>query len=565
MVLLLTLAGMGEGLGIVTLLPVIETALGLGDEPSTVSLIVIGALERVGLEASVPVLLVVIVAAISLKSVAIWFAMSQVAFAVAEQMKDWRVRLIRALLVVRWEHFARQRTGSVASVVVHEANRAAAAYRESCGAIAGVLQIFMYVAIALWISWPVAVMASLAGLGSFLAFSGLTRSARRAGASHYVHVDSLTARLVDVLQGIKPIKAMAHEDRLLPHLEYDTEGLAKAEKQLVLAHETTKMFSEPVAAVLLALGIVAVLRWELVPFASVIVLAFVFYRLLGQLNGLLTRYQTIVAGESAYWAMHGMISGIEREAEQPGGHRVVEVVRKAIRFNQVSFSYGQHRVLESVDLEIPAGTLCALTGASGQGKSTLADLIVGLLRPTEGEIMVDGIPLAEMDLRRWREHLGYVPQEVLLLNASIEENVTLGDPSLSPADVERALEAAGAEDFIKSLPKGIKTTVGERGSRLSGGQRQRIAIARALVRSPTLLILDEITSALDPGTERDILEHLDRLKGNVTMLFISHQPEVQRYADRTFIIHSGDVATMVGDAEVSSDTTSALQAGVTPS
>lgn len=551
MVLLLTMAGLGEGLGVVTLLPVIETAIGLGEDPSAVSLLVIGALEGMGLEASVRTLLVVIVLAISLKSIAIWFAMSQVAFGVADQMKEWRVRLIRALLAVRWEHFSRQRTGSVASVVVHEANRAAAAYREACMAMAGLLQVIMYVVIALWISWPVAVMASLAGLTSFVAFSGLTRSARRAGANHYAHVDSLTARLVDVLQGIKPIKAMGHEERILPHLERDTEGLARAEKQLVFASETTKMFSEPMAAGLLALGIAAVMTWELVPFASVIVLAFVFYRLLSQLNNLLTRYQVIVAGESAYWALHRMIRNIEKEQEDSGGHQVLEEVNIGIRFRDVSFSYGAHRVLDSVDIEIPAGTLCALTGASGQGKSTLADMIVGLLKPTSGRILVDDVPLNDMDMRRWREHLGYVPQEVLLLNGSIEENVTLGDSSLTEADVRAALTAAGAQEFIESLPHGIATSVGERGSKLSGGQRQRIAIARALVRKPTLLILDEITSALDPGTERDILRQLQLLKGTVTMLFISHQPEVRRYADRSFVIQAGRVTPHHSDPDVS--------------
>lgn len=543
MVMLMTLAGLGEGLGIVTLLPIIETALGSADEPSTISLLVIRGLQFLGFEASLPALLTLIVVAISLKAVAVWFAMNQVAFAVADQMKEWRIRLLKALLAARWEHFSKERTGSVASVVTHEANRAAAAYRESCGALAGLLQVLMYAVIAVWISWPVALMASVAGLGSFVVFRGLTSSARQAGMNHYAHVDSLTARLVDVLQGIKPIKAMAHEERLLPHLRRDAEGLAKAEKQLVFASETTKMFLEPIAAVLLALGIAGVLRWQLVPFATVLVLAFVFYRLLAQLNGLLTRYQVIIAGESAYWAMHRMISRVESQAETDRGSRQVDRVEEAIRLEDVSFAYSDHPVLQGVNLEIPAGSLCALSGASGQGKSTLADLILGLLRPTEGRITIDGIPLGEVDLRNWRSNLGYVPQEILLLNDSILENVTLGDPSLSREDADRALSAAGAADFVAGLPEGIETKVGERGSRLSGGQRQRIAIARALVRRPTLLILDEVTSALDPQTERDILSQLHELKGSVTMLFISHQSEVRRYADRIFVIKNRRVET----------------------
>lgn len=543
MVLLLTLAGLGEGLGIITILPVIETALGSVDEPSGISLFVVDTLGLFGLDASLPVLLSLIVAAISLKALALWFALNQVGFAVADQMKEWRVRLVRALMAVRWEHFSQEQTGSVASVMTYEVNRAAAAYREACSALSAVLQVIMYAVIALWISWPVALMAGLAGLISLLALRGLNRLAREAGVNHREHVDSLSSRLVDVLQGIKPVKAMAHEERLLPHLRRDAEGLARAEKQLIFTYQTTKMLLEPIAAVLMALGIAVVLRWELVPFATVLVLAFLFYRLLAQLNGILTRYQNVIAGESAYWAMQRMIFRVESEAEITSGSTQIERVSESIVFENVSFSYSDHLVIDDVSLDIPAGSLCALSGPSGQGKSTLADLILGLLRPTSGRIIIDGIPLDEIDLRVWRSHLGYVPQEILLLNDTVLENITLGDPSLSEEDAHRALRAAGAAQFVAALPEGIQTSVGERGSRLSGGQRQRIAIARALIRRPTLLILDEVTSALDPETGRAILSQLEGLKGSVTMLFISHQDDVQRCADRTFFIKDRVVET----------------------
>jgi ATP-binding cassette subfamily C protein len=171
----------------------------------------------------------------------------------------------------------------------------------------------------------------------------------------------------------------------------------------------------------------------------------------------------------------------------------------------------------------------------------VVDLIVGLLTPQSGDILVDDAPLGEVDLRLWRESIGYVPQELLLLHDTLHNNVTLGDDSIAPEQVLAALRAAGAGSFVNDLPEGVDTVVGERGSRLSGGQRQRIALARALVRNPRLLVLDEVTTALDPVTEAEVCETLASLKGKVTILSISHQPALADVADRVYHLANGQL------------------------
>ncbi len=165
-------------------------------------------------------------------------------------------------------------------------------------------------------------------------------------------------------------------------------------------------------------------------------------------------------------------------------------------------------VLKNITIEIPSRTFTSIIGPSGAGKTTLVDLVTGLFEPIKGQVLIDGVPLPELDLRKWRRMIGYVPQDTILLHDSIFSNVTLGEPSFSEEDVEHALKAAGAWDFINAMPEGVQTIVGERGAKLSGGQRQRIAIARALVHRPQLLILDEATSALDPETEAAICQTL---------------------------------------------------------
>ena len=207
----------------------------------------------------------------------------------------------------------------------------------------------------------------------------------------------------------------------------------------------------------------------------------------------------------------------------------------------VSFSYADQRILHSVSIEIPAGCVTVLMGPSGSGKTTIADIILGLYPPDRGRVLLDGVPLDEIDLRSWRRSVGYVPQELVLFHDSICANVALGDPSIGETEVRRALELAGAWEFIEAMPEGVWTGVGPHGARLSGGQRQRIALARALVGSPKLLILDEATSALDPESERQICANVRRLAGETTVLAITHRPALLEIADRRYRVEYGRV------------------------
>jgi ATP-binding cassette subfamily C protein len=168
-------------------------------------------------------------------------------------------------------------------------------------------------------------------------------------------------------------------------------------------------------------------------------------------------------------------------------------------------------------------------------------LFRSLFEPEQGRVTLDGVPLKEIDIGRWRSQVGYVPQEILLFNDTILANVTLGDPTITEADAIRALETAGAMRFVAELSNGLFTTVGDRGVLLSGGQRQRIALARALVTEPALLILDEATSALDPETEAEICAAVGRQRGRLTVLAITHQPAWVDLADRVYRIDQGNV------------------------
>jgi len=217
--------------------------------------------------------------------------------------------------------------------------------------------------------------------------------------------------------------------------------------------------------------------------------------------------------------------------------------------------------LRNVSLAIPAGGITAIVGASGAGKTTVIDLVTALLRPQEGEVFIDDLPLQRVDWRAWRRMMGYVPQDTVLLHDTIRNNVTLGDPELTETDAVAALRAAGIWDFVAAMPEGLETIVGERGGKLSGGQRQRVALARALAHRPRVLILDEATSALDPETEAAICRTLEELRGELTIVAISHQSPLVEVADRVYRMAAG-TATLVVDGANLRKATPGIAAGL---
>jgi ATP-binding cassette, subfamily C, bacterial len=208
----------------------------------------------------------------------------------------------------------------------------------------------------------------------------------------------------------------------------------------------------------------------------------------------------------------------------------------------VSFRYDKddrNFVLDHLELFIRARQTTVILGPSGGGKSTFADLLIGLLTPDLGQVLIDGKPLEGNLLHSWRKSVGYVPQESLLFHETLADNMRWASPESSDEDIWEALRLAAAVDFVKALPEGLKTIVGDRGVRLSGGQRQRIALARALLRKPTLLLLDEATSNLDAENEQRIIQALQELRGTMTVVFISHRQSAVQCADRVVVIEGG--------------------------
>ncbi|MCW5745882.1 MAG: ABC transporter ATP-binding protein [Alphaproteobacteria bacterium] len=543
----LLLGGLAEGIGIASMLPVLSLA-GAPTAPagttgsSQLQRAVVDLLHVLGLEPTLPTLLVLVLGGLWLRAALSLVAMNIVGIMVAEFATGLRLSLIDALLRARWSHFLRHPVGRHTNAMSIEASRASEAYLAIATCITLVFQAAIFTGIALMISWRLSLMSLAMGGVVLLVLSGLVRVSRRAGLRQTQRTQMLIARLNDVLLGIKALKAMGQQDQLGAFFRTNALRLNAALRRQVLSRQAIQSLREPLLAMLLGLAFLYAVDSPDASLANLLVMAFVLIRIVTMIARAQERYQEAVAAESAYWSVRGAIDEAVGEAET-ASRGLPPRLERACLLREVSFAHGDRVVLDRVSLAIEVGKVTVLTGASGAGKTTIADLVVGLHQPGAGEILIDDVPLAKVDLMAWRHMVGYVPQEVTLFNDSVLANVTLERAGFSRDDARDALIQAGAWSFVSRLPLGMDTAVGERGGLLSGGERQRVALARALLGKPRLLILDEATSALDPENEAALCARIAALSHEIglAVLAIAHQPAWLRVADRVYLVAPGAV------------------------
>lgn len=548
LMVLLLLAGLADGIGLSAMLPMLNLAFdgaqgGAMSEPAEgdeLSLFTYRLIESLNLTPGLGVMLGLIVFGIGTKSLLVFLAERRIGYLAAEVATQLRLDLLRAVTASSWLFYVRQSVGRLANAMATEAWRASNAYVYAIRLLVVFIETIVYFVLAMLVSWEATLVCLAAGLGVWAISHHFVRIAGFAGSGQTRGYRALLGSLTDILLSIKTLKSMGRERSAEALVAQQSNDLKHDLRREVLGNAGLDAAQESLYTLVIVIGIYLALVQFQMELATVTFLTLVLMRLLKRGSKVQKEYQRMITCETAYWSLQETVEDARAQAEAVDGRGSAQFDR-AITLDNVSFSYGDEPVIEGVNLSIPKGQITCLVGESGSGKSTIADLIIGLIRPTSGGVLVDDVSLADIDLAAWRHSIGYVPQDNLLLHDSVYENVALGDKTLTEANVMRALEAAGAAGFVATLPDGVHTTVGERGARLSGGQRQRIMMARALAHRPSLLVLDEATSALDPASEAAICETLNALKGDLTILAVTHQTALRRIGDRVYLVKDGSV------------------------
>ncbi len=550
MLIALLLSGIAEGIGLSAMLPLLTITLGdtqglTGKQTTAAGEMIRNFFETIGITPTLELLLILILATLLLKTALVLIANRNVGYTIAHLTTKLRQQILRAYMLTRWEFHLSQPIGKLAAAMGSETSQTAKAFAAGVSIIVIAINTVIYIIVSMMISWKVTLVALATGLFIWYPLNRFVKKARKAGRRQVKVNRSMQTEFVDSIQSIKPLKAMAREDRAETILIAKTKKLKNALKKEIMSKVSLAAYQEGSKVMFLLLALyVAIVIWGMAP-TNVMILILLLGRILVKLGKVQKQYQQVGFLEHGYWSMKKTLETAQKMSESKQGGRKPEL-RQAIRLKEVSFAYSENEVLKDISLVFPAGEISAIVGESGSGKTTIVDLIIGLLRPKTGDVWIDELPLKLVDLHQWRRMIGYVPQETLLLNDSILMNVTLGDPDITEGEAQEALRKAGIWEFVEKRPKGIYSSVGQRGLMLSGGQRQRIAIARALVRKPKLLVLDEATTALDPENEAAICETLRKLRGDITILAISHQSAIMQVADRAYRLQ-GQTAVAVED------------------
>ena len=528
---------------VVLAISLLSTALALA-QPYIAKLLIDEALLRRNMRALVAVAVLMVVVAVLGFALNILSSYRYVKVS-AEVLFDMRLTLYRHLQALSPRFYARTRLGDIVSRINNDIGEI---QRVSADTILSLLASLAFlagsVAIMLWLNWRLfLVSVALLPLSALV----LRHYQRRLTA----HVRCMRERsadigsfLIETLTGMRLVVASHAE-------EHEVERFRGRNRQFIdalLAMQLTSYLAGALPGTLLTLATAAVFLYggKLVIDGVMTVgalVAFMAYhlRLLAPVQNLLGLYASLATARVSLDRVFELLDTPVEVVERPNAAPFT-AARGDIEFDRVTLRHDRGEpVLSEVSFRIPAGGICAIVGPSGVGKSTVADLILRLYDPDSGEVRLDGRDLRDLKLADLRRHIALVDQAPFLMHASIAENIAYAWPEATRDEIIQAARAAAIHDFIAALPEGYDTLAGERGLALSAGERQRIAIARALLRRPSVLVLDEPTAALDPATEEELCALVARLMRGRTMIVITHRPHLMHMADQVVMLEGGKV------------------------
>ena len=559
LVFLNVVSAMVESLGILLFIPFLEQlTLTSAPEPRGLLSSVLAMLNVGSIAGTLGVLVVVFV----VKGILVFFLVTYRETLLNRTRQRTRDQLIECYSNLDYRYALQQSSGFFGNLVVGETDRAGLAMEEFCHVVSALITASIFFVIAFFLYRSVSVFM-LMGVGlSFLLLRKLSARAR----SYSITITSLSGRLneflIQTLQAFKYIKATARFAPLRSQFSAISADTRQTRNKLALVNATLMAVQEPVLVICLACIFYYSVIIQRSHIALVMVAVLFVYRCMIEMGHFNRHWQWLSSYAGALEQVWSALSEMKQRREEQAGEAGADF-EEAIELRDVSYAYEQRLILEDMNIRIPKNTSIAFVGASGAGKTTLVDLLTGVLKPTRGTVNLDNKDLSTVNLFRYRESIGYVEQDTLVFDDTIANNISMrwGTPVDAGiwARIRDASRMSDCDEFLERLPEGYDTVVGERGVKLSAGQRQRLAIARELFRQPKILILDEATSSLDSQSEAYIQQSIERLRGSLTIVIISHRLSTIKNVDYIYVLEEGRIIEQGTFAELSRRQNSAFR------
>lgn len=537
------ISGVLEGIGINAVIPLFSlVSRSEGSEPTdAISRMIKQSFDALNLPYTMLGMLLLIASMFIFKGLlthAVNYIMARIT---ANYERDLRTGLFGATIRSQWTYLMDQKIGYLEKVLMLDIGNASTLLMLISGFILTLTSLCIYTLVALNVAPLLTIATLILGLLMFLVFKPLMYKIRKT-SERYADASKRVAHFINQnMIGIKMVKALAEEQAVREEGYTHYRDLRDKRVKISVYRSLSSVFMEPIGIVFICLIFgFTFYTTESFNFASFAVVIYLIHRivlytqkvqkLLHDINELLPYLRSVVQFEAT----------AHENAEHAHTGAPFQFTHE-LKISHVSFRYPKRetKILDRITFSIPKGSMLGLIGPSGSGKTTLVDILLRLLKPTEGKITLDGVDSTYFSLSDWRKHIGYVSQEIFLLNASIAENIMFYQKELIKDDVREAAKKANIADFIENLPEQYDTKVGERGVELSQGQRQRVALARVLARKPDLLILDEATSALDNESEHMIRKAIKKLKGSTTIIAIAHRLSTIEDCDEVIVLDKG--------------------------
>ncbi len=531
-----------EGFNVGLLVPLLETLASPGQEGGHwISRTLAAAFDALGIPFKL-VTIVLVLAVFVLAIAALKYLRMIVAGKVTEGFLLWlRSKYMWNLLHADMSYFHSEKLGVLTDTLITQTPRAGGTVKTMNDILVALGTLVAYLVAAFLIA-PVLTAVAIAMI--LLVSVGMQYYVNRAealGVTLLSQDREYQVAALENLSGIHVVKTFVQE--WFRWANFDTKAQALRGTAYRHIRNQSQMVVIQEVALFALIGAIVVIGVSVLDLGMAVVVAilFILYRLMPRVSGLNVSRQDLAGAMAALRAVKAAIE----EPSQPkiiSGNTPFKELHISIELRNVCFSYADGSVvLRDVDFTIEKGKMTAIIGASGVGKSTLVDLILRHYDPVQGSILVDGVALTELDLSSWRTSIGLVSQDIFLFNDTVASNISLGRDHVTRESIIDAATQAYAHEFIQNLPQGYDTEIGDRGWNLSGGQRQRLALARAILKRPEILILDEATSSLDSESERMIQQYMSEIRGSCTMVVVAHRLSTIQGADKIVVLEDGTV------------------------